>query len=85
MGIPLDEPAFLFGNNQSVMYNTANPASTLKKKINSIRFHHVRDGVARDEWRIAYVNTHKNLAYLFTKTLYGENWWKFVRMLIHHL
>ena len=85
MVIPVDEPSFVFGDNQSVLCNTSNPASTLKKKSNIIAFDHVRDGVARDDWRTAYVNTHKTLEDLFTKPLSGDKRWKFVRMLLHHL
>ena len=86
MGIPVHEPAFVFGDNQSVLANTTDPASTLKKKSHSLAFHHVREGCARDEWRTAYVNTHDNVADLFTKPLpSGEKRWKFVRMLLHHL
>jgi hypothetical protein len=69
MGIPVDEPAFVFGDNQSVLCNTTAPASTLKKKQYALAYHFVREGVARDEWRTAYVNTHENLADLFTKTI----------------
>ena len=86
MGIPVDEPAFVFGDNQSVLANTTAPASTLKKKSNAIAYHFVREGCARDEWRTAYINTHDNVADLFTKPLpSGEKRSKFVRMLLHHL
>ena len=36
MGIPCQEPSFIYGDNQSVLYNTKLPESTLKKKSNSI-------------------------------------------------
>ena len=86
MGIPVNEPAFVFGDNQSVLANTSAPASTLKKKSNAIAYHFVREGCARDEWRTAYVNTHDNVADLFTKPLpSGEKRQRFVRMLLHHL
>ena len=86
MGIPVEEPAFVFGDNQSVLANTTNPASTLKKKSNGVVFHHCREGSTRDEWRTAYVNTHDNVADLFTKPLpSGEKHWRFVRMLLHHV
>ena len=86
MGIPVEEPAFVFGDNQSVLANTTAPASTLKKKSNAIAYHFVREGCARDEWRTAYINTHDNVADLFTKPLpSGEKRCKFVRMLLHHL
>ena len=83
--IPLDEPVFVFGDNQSVLCNTYNPAYTLKNNSNSIAFHHVHDGVSRDEWRTAYVNTDKKMTDLFTKLLSGEKRWKYVLMLLHHL
>ena len=86
MGVPVDEPAFVYGDNQSVLANTTMPESTLKKKAQSVAYHFVREGCARDEWRTAYINTHDNVADLMTKPLpSGEKRWKFVRMLLHHL
>ena len=85
-GITVDEPAFVFGDNQSVLANTSAPASTLKKKSNAIAYHFVREGCARDEWRTAYINTHENVADLFTKPLPSrEKRTKFIRMILHHI
>ena len=39
MGIPVDLLLFVFGDNQSVLYNTTLPDSTLKKKSLSISYH----------------------------------------------
>ena len=55
MGIPCTSPAFIFGDNQSVLANTTIPDSTLKKKSQSIAYHFVREGAARDEWRTYYL------------------------------
>jgi hypothetical protein len=85
MGIKVDEPAFVFGDNKSVLCNTTAPASTLKKKSNAIAYHFIREGVAQDEWRIEYVNTDENLADLLTKPLSGPKQTKFVRMVLHHV
>ena len=49
MGIPCTSPAFIYGDNQSVLANTTIPDSTLKKKSQSIAYHFVREGAARDE------------------------------------
>ena len=65
MGIAVEEPTYIYGDNQSVSANTTNPESTLKKK--SIAYHFIREGCARDEWRTAYICTHDNVAYLMTK------------------
>ena len=86
MGIPCDLPTFIFGDNKSVLANTTVPDSTLKKKSNSIAYHFVREGCARDEWRTAYVNTHENPADLLTKPLpSGEKRRRFVTMVLHHI
>jgi hypothetical protein len=72
MGIPVKDPAYIFGDNQSVLLNTSNPYSTLKKKSSSVAYHFVREGVAKDEWRTTYLNTHYNPAEMFTKSLPGR-------------
>ena len=48
MGIPCSEPTYVYGDNQSVLANTTVPDSQLKKKSNSIAYHFVREGCARD-------------------------------------
>jgi hypothetical protein len=86
MGIPVNGPCYISGDNQSVLANTTNPGSTLKKKSQSIAYHFVREGVAKDEWRTSYVNTHDNEADLLTKLLpFGEKRKTFVRTLLHHI
>jgi hypothetical protein len=86
MGIPVDMPTFIYGDNQSVLANVTGPDSVLKKKSNSIAYHFVREGCARDEWRTTYVNTHDNPSDILTKPLPpGEKRSKFCRMLLHHL
>ena len=86
MGIPCEEPTYIYGDNQSVLANTTMPHSVLKKKSNAIAYHFVREGCARDEWRTTYINTHFNPADLLTKPLpAGEKRVRFVRMLLHHI
>ena len=86
MGIPVEGPAYVYGDNQSVLANTAVPDSTLKKKSQSIAYHFVREGCARDEWRTTYINTHENPADLLTKPLpAGEKRSGFIRMILHYL
>ena len=83
MGIPCEEPTFIYGDNQSVLANVTVPDSQLKKKSNSIAYHFVREGCARSEWRTTYVNTHDNPADLMTKPLpSGEKRTKFIRRLL---
>lgn len=86
MGIPCEGPTYVFGDNQSVLCNTTDPDSTLKKKSNSIAYHFVREGCARDEWRTSYINTKENVADLMTKPLpAGDTRMSLIRNLMYHL
>ena len=69
MGIPVINPCFVYGDNQLVLWNTTVPDSVLRKKTSSVAYHFVREGVAKDEWRTAYVNTANNPSDLMTKCL----------------
>ena len=85
MDIPVEGPTCIYGDNQSVLANTTIPDSTLEKKSQSIAYHFVPEGAARDEWRTSYVNTHENEADLLTKQLlHGEKRKGFVSNLLHH-
>jgi hypothetical protein len=68
-GIPIDGPANVFCDNNSVVTNTTIPTSTLKKKHNAIAYHRVREAVAAGIVRIAKVHTTEILADLLTKPL----------------
>ena len=84
LGIPVDEPAFEFGDNKSVLANTTVPGSMIKKKMNSPSYHFIQEGCARDEWCTAYVNTLLNFADLFTKCLLpGEKRSLFVKKFLY--
>ena len=86
IGIPCVCPAYIHGDNQSVLASCGIPNSILKKKSQSIAYHFVREGAARDEWRTSYVNTHDNEADLLTKLLpSGEKRKGFVARLLHHI
>ena len=86
MGIPCDFPAYIFGDNQSVLVNSSKPFSVLKKKSCSIAYHFVREGVAKDEWRVAYISTHDNVADLLTKPLpSGEKRNKLVQRILYYI
>jgi hypothetical protein len=86
MGILCDQPTYIYGDNQSVLYNTSLPDSTLKKKCQSLAYHFIREGASRDEWRTAYVNTHLNPADMLTKPLpAGAKRRGFVQMVLHHI
>ena len=86
MGIPCEGPAYIHGDNQSVLASCGIADSVLKKKSQSIAYHFVWEGAARDKWRTLYVNTNDNKADLLTKLLpSGEKRKCFVSKLLHHI
>jgi hypothetical protein len=71
MGIPIEGPAFAYGDNMSVIHNTQRPESMLKKKSNSVCYHYCRESVAMGECMTGHVPTKVNPADLCTKVIPG--------------
>lgn len=69
LGVPLDGPATLCGDNRAVMINTTVPSSQLKKKHNAIAYHRVREAIAAKIMRFVKVRTEHNCADILTKPL----------------
>ena len=71
MGIPITDPAFMYGDNMAVIYNTSRPESTLKKKSNSVAYHYCRECVAKGMALTGHVATNENPADICTKCIPG--------------
>ena len=71
MGILVDEPVYIYGDNMSVIHNTQRPESTLKKKSNSICYHYMREAVAMGEVMTSHIRSENNPADICTKIISG--------------
>src|SRR5210317_1469382 len=69
LGVPLDGPALLLGDNMSVVLNTSVPSSVLKKKHNAIAYHRVCETIAAKVFRFVHIESTKNPADVLTKPL----------------
>ena len=69
LGIPVLQPAFIYGNNEAVVKNSVIPELTLKKKSHSIAYYYVRQGVARNKWLIFHIQSEYNCSDTLTKTV----------------
>jgi replicative superfamily II helicase len=86
MGVPLSGPAYIYGDNMSVIHNTQQPESTLKKKSNAICYHAVRELVAMGKCKMAHVPSGDNPANIATKvTPGGQKRDHLIRMLLYDL
>ena len=85
MGVPIDGPLLIYGDNMSVIHNTQRPELTLKKKSNSIAYHAVHESVAMGELLTGHVGTNFNPADIATKVLYGKNCREMVLKLMYNI
>ena len=69
MGVPIDGPSYVYGDNMTVINNTQKPESVLKKKSNSICYHAIREAVAMGEILTMHIPTGENVADLATKVI----------------
>ena len=69
LGVPLDGPSLMLGDNMSIALNTIVPSNVLKKKHLGIGYHRVRESIAAKVLRYAHVRSEENLADILTKPL----------------
>ena len=67
LGVPIDSPTQLLGDNMSVVLNTTVPSSQLKKKHNAIAYHRVREAIAANIVNFRHIPTDRNFADILTK------------------
>lgn len=71
MGVPIDGPANVFVDNESVVKSATRPEGQLKKKHLSICYHAVRECIASGMMRVGWVKSESNLADVLTKIMSG--------------
>ena len=69
LGAPLDGPAWMFGDNESVITNSTVPQSTLKKRHNALSYHRVREACAAGVMHFIHTPGKTNVADVLTKYL----------------
>ena len=69
LGAPLDGPALMLGDNNSVVLNCTMPSSVLKKKHNACSYHCVREAIAAGIIKFSHIPSEDNYADLLTKAL----------------
>jgi hypothetical protein len=71
MGVTIDGPKYVYGNNMSVVHNTQRPESVLKKKSNTICYHAVWESAAMGESIIGHIPSVKKSAEICTTAVPG--------------
>jgi hypothetical protein len=73
MGVTIDGPTYVYGDNMSVVHNTQRPESVRKKKINAICYHTVREYAAMGESIIGHIPSVNNPTDICTKAVPGDH------------
>ncbi len=71
MGVPVEDPCYVFCDNEAVVKNSTRPESTLKKKHQAIAYHRTREVQAAGNVQIPKEDGETNLTDIFTKLLVG--------------
>ena len=82
LGVPLDGPAWMFGDNQSVITSSTLPHSTLSKRWNALSYHRVREAVASGFLRFHFIDSKQNPSDILTKPLDHATAWPHVDTLL---
>ena len=69
MGIPIDGPSWMFGDNQSVITSSTIPESALNKRHNALSYHLVRECIAANIIYFLHIEGKHNPSDLLTKIL----------------
>ncbi len=68
-GVPLDGPAWLFGDNKSVVTSSTIPHSSLSKRWNALSYHRCREAIAAGYVRFEHISGVENPSDVLTKPL----------------
>ena len=69
LGVPVEGPVMLLGDNLSVILNATVPSSMLKKKHLACIYHQVREAVAAKIMMFCHINSKDNVSNILTKPL----------------
>ena len=82
LGVLLDGPFWLFGDNQSVVTSSTIPHSKLSKHWSALSYHRVREAIAGSIIRFHYVRSEENHADILTKALDFITTWSHVEPML---
>jgi hypothetical protein len=82
MGIPLDGPAWMFGDNQSVITSSNIPHSNLNKRHNALSYHRVREAISAGILYFLHIDGKLNPSDILTKFLAWAKFWPLIQPML---
>src|SRR5687767_1569606 len=83
LGVPIEGPSIMFGDNMAVITSTSIPDSNLKKRHNALSYHRVREAIAANVLRMYYIKKTENPADILTKFLPGKVWYHLMKPILY--
>jgi hypothetical protein len=72
LGVSLNGPALMLGDNMSVVLNNTVSSSALKKKHDATAYHRVREAIAARMLKFTYIKSEENVSDVLTKPLSND-------------
>ena len=82
LGVPIEGPSFMFGDNQSVVTSSTIPHSNLNKRHNALSYHRVREAIASGVIRFHHMMGVGNPADVLSKHCGFQQFWPTVQPLL---
>jgi hypothetical protein len=82
MGVPLDGPAWMYGNNESVVKSAAILHLSLMKRHNALAYHHIRKAIAAQVLHFCHIPGNQNPADVLTKFLPWATSWPLIEPIL---
>jgi len=82
LGVPIDGPSFMFGDNESVVNTASVPHSKLHKRHNTLSYHHTREAIAAGVTRFHHIVGTTNPADILSKHWGHSSIWEMLRPLM---
>jgi hypothetical protein len=82
LGVPLDGPAWMFGDNESVVKSATIPHSSLMKRHNALAYHRVREAIAAKILHFCHIPGNQNPADVLTKFLPWATSWPLIEPIL---
>ena len=79
LGVSLEGPAHMYGDNKSVVLNCSTPSSILKKKHLSLAYNRVREASAAGILVFSAIRSEENVVDVLTKPLGGTEFYCLVK------
>jgi hypothetical protein len=83
LGVPIEGPSIMFGDNMAVINSASIPESNLKKRHNALSYHRVREAIAAKVLEFYHIKGTENPADILTKFLPGRTWYHLMKPILH--